>query len=239
MLLLIAAGTLSAQFAEVNVGVDMEQLKVVERQELQGIDETIRQFYLTSQWGKEIDNLDMTLDLQLVFQSTIDIANVKYYQAQALFHNRLDQRYFIKNIKFPYSRGQSMRLSTVYDPLSSTFAFYAYIMIAGELDTYDLMGGAQYYSAATSLASSGENEPNVGGEWTERIRLVERLSLNKELRRCKAYFYQALDALAGEKPDLPRMTEALRHFHSALNTIYLRKGQDRYTGIFLMGHAAE
>ena len=238
-ILVVLAGSLSAQFTEVAVRTEVERLKDRERQDLQGLEEAIQQFYISSPWEQDIADLEMYLDVQLVFLSTLTIGNEVYYQAQVLFSNRQDQRYFIRDATFTYSPGRSVNLSTAFDPLASLLEFFAYLLIAGELDTYEILAGSPYYTRAASLAVIGQNDPYVGRGWDNRLQLAERLAANQDLRRGKAYFYQAFDILAGEKPDLAELRKALGQFYKSIQTVIKREGQERQTSIFLSGHAEE
>lgn len=238
-LLIVLVGSLHAQFAEVTIQTDVQWLKDRERQDLQGLEEAIQQFYLSSPWEQEVADLEMYLDVQLVFQSTIDIGSETYYQAQVLISNRQDQRYFIKDVSFPYSPGRSVNLSPAFDPLASLLEFYAYLLIAGELDTYEILAGSPYYTRAASLALLGERDPYVSQGWSSRIRLEERLSANQDLRRAKAYFYQAFYVMAEEKPDMAELRKALSQFYKSIQAVVKREGQERHTSIFLTGHGEE
>ncbi|MEE9162816.1 MAG: DUF4835 family protein [Candidatus Neomarinimicrobiota bacterium] len=230
---------LPAQFLEVTVQLDVEWLSERERQELQGIEEAIRQFYLHSPWDQDIEDLDMVLDMQLVFQSTIDIGNEIYFQAQVLFNNRQDQRYFVRDATFLYSTGRSINLSPVFEPLASFLEFYAYVLIAGELDTYEILAGSPYYTRASNLAIRGVNDPYVGRGWGSRDELVRRLTADQDIRRAKAYFYQALETLAEEEPDMAALKKLLDQFYGSISAVVKREGQERYLSIFLSGHAEE
>ena len=238
-ILLLTAAILNGQFAEVTLVLDMERLNSNEQQQLQGLKETIKQFYLNAPWEKDIADLDMVLDIQIVIQSTIELGGEDYYQAQLLFSNRQDQRLYDKNTRFPYSPGRAVQFANEFDPLGAVLTFYAYLLIAGELDTYEILAGSNYYTKAITLATLTLNQPQVGRDWGARIKLVERLTTNQDLRRAKAYFYQAFDALAEEKPDLDRLKEALGSFYKSIDTMTRREGMDRYTTLFLTGHAEE
>jgi len=235
----LLAGFLNAQFAEVTIQMDVQRLNERERQDLLGLEEAIQHFYLSSPWEEDIADLNMYLDMQLVFQASITIGNEVYYQAQVLISNRQDQRYFIRDAKFPYSPGRPVNLTPAFDQLASFLEFYAYLLIAGELDTYEILAGSPYYTRATSLAIQGENDPYVNQSWSGRLKVVERLSVNQDLRRAKAYFYQAIDILAEEKPLLVELRKALSLFYKSISTVIQREGQERYTSIFLSGHAEE
>ncbi len=238
-ILVVLAGSLYAQFTEVAVRTEVERLKDRERQDLQGLEEAIQQFYISSPWEQDIADLEMYLDVQLVFLSTLTIGNEVYYQAQVLFSNRQDQRYFIRDATFTYSPGRSVNLSSAFDPLASLLEFFAYLLIAGELDTYEILAGSPYYTRAASLAVIGKNDRYAGRRWDDRLRLAERLAANQDLRRGKAYFYQASDIHAGEKPDLAELRKALGQFYKSIQTVIKREGQERQTSIFLSGHAEE
>ncbi|UCD37135.1 MAG: DUF4835 family protein [Fidelibacterota bacterium] len=239
IILIILTGFLHAQFAEVTVQTEVQRLNDRERQELQGLEDAISQFFTSSPWEDEVADLEMFLDIQFVFQSTISIGNETYYQAQVVLSNRQDQRFFIKDANFPYSPGRSVNLTPAFDPLASLLEFYAYLLIAGELDTYELLAGSPYYTKAKSLATLGENDPHVNRGWTDRIRLAERLAANQDLRRAKTHFYQALDMLAEEEPALDELRAALSQFYKSINAVVTREGQDRHMSVFLSGHAEE
>jgi hypothetical protein len=230
---------LYGQFADVTVQLDIQRLSDRERQDLQGLEMAVSQFFTASTWSDDITDLEIFIDIQMVFQSTVAIGNERYYQAQVLFDNQQDQRYFVRDVVFPYSPGRSISLSMIFDPMASFLEFYAYIFIAGELDTYDVLGGSPYYAKATALAVQGQNDPHVKEGWSERLRTAEKLAANQDLRKAKAYFYQAFDILAEEKPSLQELQKALTLFHASIDKVVTREGQERYLSVFLSGHAEE
>lgn len=239
LLLSFGVGLLYPQFAEVTIQLDKERLKQTEQAELQGLDESVRQFYQGTTWEEDIQDLDMWLDIHIAFQSTIIINNVTHYQAQVLFNNRLDQMFLVKNALFPYSPGRAIRMTEEFEPLAATLTFYAYLLFAGELDTYEILAGSIYYNKAKDLALMGQNALSVSKGWGERIRLVERLEANQDLRRGKFYFYQAYDLAGEERPDMEAIREAIGQFYASIKAVVNREGQDRYVSLFLTGHAED
>jgi len=239
LLLSFGASLLYPQFAEVTIQLDKARLKQTEQAELQGLDESVRQFYQGTTWAEDIQDLDMWLDIHIAFQSTIIINNVTHYQAQVLFNNRLDQMFLVKNALFPYSPGRAIRMMEEFEPLAATLTFYAYLLFAGELDTYEILAGSIYYNKAKALALVGQNALSVSKGWGERIRLVERLEANQDLRRGKFYFYQAYDLAGEEKPDMEAIREAIGQFYASIKAVVNREGQDRYVSLFLTGHAED
>ncbi len=238
-LLISIMGVLHGQFADVTISLDTRRLMERERQDLQGLEQSIQQFYLASPWEREISELEIYLEIQMVFESTVTIGNDRYFQAQMVISNRQDQRYLVRNMVFPYTPGRSVGLSPIFDPLSSLLEFYAYIIIAGELDTYGMLAGSSYYTQAVNLANLGQNDPYTGQGWVDRLRLAEELVTNQELRHAKAYFYRALSGWAAEEPDSTVIVNSLNQFYRSIQTIVEREGQERYTSTFLSGNAEE
>ena len=235
----LAAGLLQAQFIDVTCDLNVEQLKESERQGLQGLSEAVVAFFTASTWEQEIGDLDMSLDIQIIFLPSITLGSDRYYQAQILFTNRQDQLYFVKDARFAYAHGRSLGLSSMFDPLAKLLEYYAYLLIAGELDTYAQLGGSAYYSKASTLAQLSQGAPQLGRSWGNRIKLVEQYATNFDLRRAKAYFYAGFDALGAEEPDMLALKEAMTQFYQSLEWAVLRSGIERQTTIFLSGHAEE
>jgi hypothetical protein len=156
-----------------------------------------------------------------------------------MFTNRQDQRLFVKDAQFPYYPGRSLSLVGLFDPMSSLLAYHGYMLIAGELDTYGLLEGSAYYAKANSVAETALREPRIGAFWGERLKYVEELTQNQDGRRAKSYFYQALEAIAAEKPDPKLMKVALEQFYTSLDKVVQREGLDRVTLMFINGHAEE
>ena len=239
LLSIFFASRLSAQFADVSCDLDVNKLKGSGRQAVQGLQGAIEQFFSYSNWDRDVSDLGMALEIQVVFLPSVTIGGNKYFQSQILLSNRQDQVYFIKDAKFLYSSGRSIQLSSTYDPLGALLEFYAYLMIAGELDTYEQLGGSKYYSMASTLAQLSRSAPDLGKSWNARVEFADRLSSNLDLRMAKAYFYQAFGALGAETPNMPALAEAMDLFFKSIERAVLRYGIERHTNIFLSGHAEE
>lgn len=227
------------QFVDVNVQVNVDYLDNAERQEVAFLQSSIEQFFTTSNWEIDIEDLEIVLDVHLILQSTIDLGGREYFQGQLVITNRLDQMFLERDARFTYKQGQAIVLSLSFDPLATLLEYYAYLIIAGELDTYDVLGGSTYYQKAATLANLNRQQLNVGGSWISRIEYAEKLSKSHEFRRSKALFYQAFDALAQEKPNRAELQKALTGFYDLIEKLFTREGLDYNTQQFLTGHAEE
>ncbi len=227
------------QFVDVNVLVNTDYLDNARRQELAYIQPSIEQFFTTSNWGIDVEDLEIVLEVHLVLQSTVDLGGREYFQGQLVITNRLDQMFLERDSRFTYKQGQAITLSISFDPLATLLEYYAYLIIAGELDTYDVLGGSTYYQKAATLANRNRQQLNVGRSWSNRLEAAEKLSGSQEFRRSKALFYQAFDVLAQEKPKAAELQRVLTEYHSIIEKIFTREGLDYNTQQFLTAHAEE
>ncbi len=85
------------------------------------------------------------------------------------------------DIVFKYIPNQNMDFveNTFTNNLTSILAFYAYIMIGLDQDTYSLYGGTPYYEKAMAIVNSAQNSPFKGWQAFEgnknRFHLAENL----------------------------------------------------------------
>lgn len=228
---------LTAQFGTVAVSVDVSQLKENDRRVTTGINEQIKNFFLTSPWDEEYSDLEIPLTVQIFFQSVADKGGERLYGVQCLFSNGSDQRYFARAVQFPYSQGQGVSYSPViFDPLASFLEFYGVLILAGEADTYDILGGTRFYERSREIALRGISSLYTRG-WRQRSELVDILSKNKPLRIAKFYFYDGMAYLNEGDP-----IEAISAFDKMLARLqenYRQAPREHYTSIFLGAHARD
>ena len=166
---------LAAQFGTVTVSVDDGQLKENDRRVTQGIDEQIQYFFVSTVWDDEYSDLEIPLTVHLFFQSVADKGGQRLYGVQCLFTNGSDQRYFAKSVQFPYSQGQGVSYSPViFEPLASFLEFYGVIILAGEADTYNILGGTRFYERAREIALRGMSSQYTRG-WRQRSEVVNKI----------------------------------------------------------------
>lgn len=111
-----------------------------------------------------------------------------------------------KNIRFKYTPSQAMNFSegTYSDNLTSLLAFYSYMMLGIDFDSFALNGGTVYYQKAMSVVQSAQNSGYTGWQSFEseknRYHFVEQY-LNKAYEPLRTFLYQyhrkGLDIMAG------------------------------------------
>ena len=198
--ILLLPGMIAAQFVTVSISVDDSQMKENDRRVTQGIDEQIQYFFESTVWDDEYSDLEIPLTVQLFFQSVADKGGQRLYGVQCLFANGSDQRYFAKSAQFPYSQGQGVSYSSViFDPLASFLEFYGVLILAGEADTYDILGGTRFYERARDIALRGMSSQYSRG-WRQRSEVVKKvLSGEKGPRRDIVLMNAAVAIIAADR----------------------------------------
>lgn len=155
------------------------------------------------------------------------------YSAQLLVTDGSNQRYFDKNWEFSYSSGQVYQHG-IYTPVTAVVDFYAYLLLAGEVDTYGRLAGTPYYNTALSIANQASRS-GLGTGWRDRLKLLDDLQNHRDLRSLKYTFFDAYwdyqessvaDARIGFTDTMDLIQKILDH-----------NRDDKYTKIFLEGTA--
>lgn len=100
-----------------------------------------------------------------------------------------------KNIQFKYIPSQSMNFSqgTFSDNLTSLLAYYAYMMLGVEFDTFKQNGGSDFYQQAMSIVQSAQNASQPGWKMMEgdknRYQFVQQLQ-NQAYEPLRTFLYQ-------------------------------------------------
>jgi len=237
LIILIIIQISSAQFGPVNVTVLTDRLKQIDRQNTSTIQQKIKSFFLNHSWDEEYSDLEIPLEIQLIFETVSEKAGDRIYSAQCLFTNKLDQRYLARAVQFRYTQGHAITGSMgLFDPLGSLLEFYGLLIIAGEADTYGIMGGTRFYERVREIAIRGIGSEYSRG-WKNRLRDVDKISGNKNSRMAKYHFYGGFGAL--EDRDFAAAKEEFNLMTDYFSTVFDQHPNEHYTMIFLNAHARD
>ena len=223
------------QFGSIKIDFDDRLLRSDEKHDLLNLKEDIRQFYLNTSWDKEYSDLDIPLHIQLIFEGAASKGNVKTYICKALFSNGSELRYFDKGVQFYYSTGTSLYFDLVlFEPLSAFLAYYAHIILGGEIDTYDFKGGNAAYEIARDIGLRGAASDYQKG-WGTRISLVDDIIKNTGLRSARLSYYIAKDLI-----NQGNIEEAVKEFNNMLDGLeqsYIDFRREQSTQFFMKIHS--
>ena len=224
-----------SQFGSIKIDFDDRLLRSDEKHDLINLKEDIRQFYLNTSWDKEYSDLGIPLHIQLIFEGAASKGNVKTYICKALFSNGSELRYFDKGVQFYYSTGTSLYFDLVlFEPLSAFLAYYAHIILGGEIDTYDFKGGNTAYEIARDISLRGAASDYQKG-WGTRISLVDDISKNTGLRSARLSYYIAKDLI--NQGDIEEAVKEFNNMLDGLEQSYIDFRREQSTQFFMKIHS--
>ncbi len=239
ILFLFFLQTVFSQFAVAEIEIDSRQLKRdSDRYLLEELKNQITNYLTATVFAPDAMDLELLIELHFVVEDIVVEGAERIVKAQAVITNGLDQQLFAKGVDFPYSPGQALNYSPIYEPLAGFLDYYALMIIAGELDTYDLLGGSNYYSKALEVAENGRSSM-YGRGWDIRWKKCKELTEITELREAKLQFYLALEVMMTPKAKKKELLVPLEHLIHKIREIEDYYGADRNTIIFLKPHAIE
>lgn len=162
-----------------------------------------------------------------------------------------------KNFDFSYAEGQALDYSdqNYINNLSSLLAFYAYVIVGLDSDTFSKLGGTAYYTKAQTVLNNSQNASFPGWKAFENLKnrywLIENLNNTSFLPiREILYTYHRLgldlmseDLNKGRKnigDALPKLSDLDRQKQgSMLNQVFFSAKADEIINIFSKGSPME
>ena len=219
------------QFTSVEITLDDRLLRSEEKQEILNLKNDIKRFFLTTTWDDSYSDLEILVYIQIIFEGVTEKGNESIYNCQVLFSNGWDLRYFDKSVQFYYNSGSSLYYDPVlFEPLTGFLAYYAHLLLAGEIDTYEFNGGNSSFQLARDIALRGSASEYKKG-WGSRITLVDNLNRNMGLRKARLAWYIAMDLF--KEGNMDGVLEEVNTMLDGLEQSYRDLGRDNHTQYFL------
>ncbi len=235
--IILLVSMLNAQFSKIDVTMDDRLLKNDDRQILINLKNEISRFFINNSWDEEWSDLEIKLNIQIIFEGTATKNGKKNFLAQALISTNKDQRFFDNSLQFHFNQGSSLYYDPVmFEPLPSFLSYYANMILAGEIDTYEPNEGSKQYEIARSIALRGTSS-NFPKGWSKRVQLTDDMSSNYGLRKARFAYYYALDLFKDGE-----IEESINQFNlmiKGIDEVYDRIPREHYTLYFLKSHASE
>ena len=231
LLIIMYTNILFCQFYSVDVTIDDRLLRSEQKHDINNLKNDVNNFFQNTVWDDNYSDLDINLYVQIIFEGVTQKGNETIYNCQALFSNGGDLRYFDKSVQFYYNSGSSLYYDPVlFEPITGFLAYYAHLILAGEIDTYEFNGGNGSLEMARDIALRGSSSEYKKG-WGSRITLVDNLNRNMGLRKARLAWYIALDLFKNGNMD-----EALQELNVMLDGLedsFQDVGRDSHTQYFL------
>jgi len=232
--ILILVSGLNAQFKEADITFDDRLLRDDEKSSLFNLKNAMKRFYVDTVWNDEYRDLELKLNIQIIFEGNANTGSSESFLIQSLFSNNMDLHFFDKGSQFSLSQNSSLYYDSVYyDPLSSLLGFYGNIILGAELDTWSSLGGSQHYEKARSIAVRA-SASNFSRGWEQRLLLINLLTDNSGLRKLRFSTYLTYELF--DNGNIDDCITVLDELIKNLNEIYNNYSQENYTNMFMKYH---
>jgi hypothetical protein len=263
LLLLTICGYSSAQEINCRVQVNADQVQTSDRSVFKDMETAFSQFINSRQWTDDnyesIEKINVNMIITLQNPKTIGIydATVQIQSARPVYNSNYESillNFADRDWQFDYIESQPLQYNdnSYQSNLTSILAYYSYMILGLDYDSYGELGGTEYFQKASSIVNNAQqaNRPgwNTLGSTRNRYWLAENLNNQQMLLLRKGlYKYHRLALDTFEKdPDNSRklileVLKELKKIKSAFpNSIFaitfLDSKKDELINIFSEGN---
>lgn len=247
-LLLVSSFSLRAQELNVTVEINSQQVQNVDKKIFATLRTAIMEFMNNTKWSTEtygnIEKIEATLLItikkavsQTEFEATCQVESRRPIYKTS--YNSPVFNYLDENFNFKYVEYQAFEFNenSFTNNLASMCAFYAYVIIAFDNDTFSNMGGTPMFTKAQTVVTNAQNSADKGWrsfegnstKYNNRFYVAEN-ALNPAYKPLREAFYlyhfKGLDIMY-QKPE-----EGRKSIYSALENI--QKVYKSYPTLFFM-----
>jgi len=238
LLLLIVFG--QGQVLKVSVDMEYAHLTDDQQEDLTGLASKIEQYFNNYEWVDDEFETDIPASVKVIIETVQKKTFEKIYKAQFLISSAAGENFYDKVWEFTYeptypllhSKGQ-------FDPLTHFLDYYAYLVLAGELDTFGYLLGSPLYDKALDIANQGILSQYSRG-WNTRAEQVQMINhiRTRPLREVKPDYFEAL-WLHEEGRYNEAYKLAKKVLDEGIKKVYDKQPNNRYLRIFLDAHYRE
>lgn len=234
-LLLISSITIFSQELKCSVSISSQKIQGTNREIFRNMQKDIYEFMNTSRWTENLFSYDERIECNMVFtlneQLSVDEfkGSLQVQVRRPVYNSSYNTVIFNfkdKDIHFKYKEFEPLTYNdnSRNTNLVSLLAYYSYIIIGLDYDTFAPEGGSIYFSKAEALVARCQNNRESGWKSFESRRnrywLIENIQDNafSPFRECMyAYHRQGLDGMEKNVVDgrtvIAESLELLRKAH--------------------------
>ena len=171
--LLLMNLSLKAQELNCRVQVMAPTVSNVEKRVLDGLQTAIRDFMNDRKWTSDTYSFDERIECNLlltideVTNNTLYVGQLQIQSNRIVYNSRYDSpmlNFIDEDIDFAYNENTILefQLDQHRSNLSSILAYYAYIILGTDYDSFALEGGTPYFTKAQQVVVNAQNASGTG-----------------------------------------------------------------------------
>ncbi|MFZ4634138.1 MAG: DUF4835 family protein [Saprospiraceae bacterium] len=253
------------------VRINTPQLQNTDRKVFDQLEISLREFLNNTKWTKETFELEERIKCNFILTISEELGGNAYkgelavQSVRPVYASSYDSpliSYLDRDVTFSYDQNQPIEFvldATENQNLATLFAFYAYIIISLDYDSFSLYGGEPYIQTALQLVTNVQNSTNGAPGWRpqdsgknrNRYWMVENLtSPRSKLIRSAYYTYhrKGLDIFTinmdeGKKTVLAALEEVDKvnnaYFNSMIVQMFANAKKEELVEMWKVGDRAQ
>lgn len=239
ILLFMLPAALSAQELNCNVQVSAQKIQGSNRQVFENMQRDIYEFMNNTVWTNTVFSYSERIECNFLITINDQISadefsgTIQIQLKRPVFNTTYNSTMlnFIDNsFRFRYVEFQPLEFdpTTHRSGLVSVLAYYAYLVLGFDFDSFSLMGGTEYFQMAEKIVTNAQNAPETGWKPYDGSRnrnrywLVKNI-LDKEYEGVRRFVYDysrnGLDRLESRTPEArASMVESLRYLQDVFRS---------------------
>lgn len=196
---------LNAQELKCNIQVNSQKIQGTNRTVFQTLQTAIYEFMNNTAWTNHVYGIDERIECNIMLNLTEQLGSDEYkgtLQVQSrrpVFnssYNTTMLNFLDNNLHFRYLEYDKLEFSETshLSNLTSILAFYAYIILGIDYDSFAYLGGTEYFQKAEKIVVNAQNAPEKGwkayeGNRKNRYWMVENM-LNEKYKPVREAMYR-------------------------------------------------
>ncbi len=203
--LIFNAQQVSSQELKCNIQVNSQKIQGTNRTVFQTLQTAMYEFMNNTSWTNHIYSIDERIECNIMLNITEQIGSDEYkgtIQVQSrrpIFntsYNTTMLNYLDNNLQFRYLEYDKLEFNenTHLNNLTSILAFYAYIILGIDYDSFSYMGGSEYFQKAEKVLNNAQNAIERGwkpyeGNRKNRYWMIENI-MNDKYKPVREVYYR-------------------------------------------------
>ncbi|MBR3566990.1 MAG: DUF4835 family protein [Salinivirgaceae bacterium] len=200
----IFAQSAAAQELEIRIQVSHSQLQGVDNTKYENMQKALNEFVTNQIWTNNVFKTEERIKCNMLLNITKEVysdefqATLQVVSSRPVYGTGYDSpmlNILDKNIQFKYADGETLIFNeNSHDELTSLIAYYVYIIIGFDYDSFGKMGGTPYFEKAQKIVNNAQGSNYAGWKSFEtnkrnRYWLAENL-MNSIYAPIREYIYK-------------------------------------------------
>lgn len=263
--ILLCTGFMQAQELNCTIQLNSDQVQGTNKSVFNTLQKSISEFVNNRKWTElsfaNTERIECTMNI-IVKKVDGDVftTEIQVQSRRPIFNSSYNTTLFnFKDVSFTFNYKEfdqlEMNENTITSNLTAVLAYYAYIIIGYDMDSYSRLGGTPYFEAAENIVNAAQGADLAGWKAFEsprnRYALVNNL-MDEAFKKYRNYFYEyhrlGLDEMSNNSANarariaegLPLLRETNRARPSAIViSSFLDAKNDEIINIFSKATTAE